>query len=718
MKRKIYSLLVITTALLMWSYNAFAERKADAPVENNTPAMNGEAPDEKNVIDNTTVFVDVQNVFSEFCSANDLAKNMKKITSIKYVANADFNESTGKMTVTLVNNEKKTFYNPLLDENARMSENVKVYKANESKRIGKTVWIGNGLHDDEKFINRTEMLERLAKRLCDIGFDVTYTSTWNDELLFSSDIVLYHGHGGKYKDEKNEGHFINTGIPKRNDLKSLPLGMFISASNNYSINEEYINSKSNYYMKPNSLVYLACCDLLDNNDKMAQVFLKKGAAAVVGYKGEANFSSIGGAVFLDQLSTGNTISEAFDYLKNEVDDSFFTTVIDYASQLKYLDYLKSEMDSYRNKPKDIRIITYSKEESKNIDYVDPEGREELIRLYKLLKGDKWDDAHKENWCSGQSITTWAGVSYDKKTYGIDVQLLKKNTLNDKTKFPLPADLKLEDFKRIRSIRLPEGNEVGNLTVKNCTILKSITELHAGSLVISGCPQLESVDMRGARDVQISDCDNIKMLATDYAPEVKALKVSNCKSLSTFQCFGYVGGLFDNLFDELREDGPDPTHKKSQLKSLEIEECDNLENITLQGCPLSGTLDISQFPNLKSLSISYTDIREVKFGYNELESLSITDTPIVQNYESIPGWEKHQYQYVLEKMYTYERWEKGINPSEGFKWAGEHGEDVIYYDYNYEDRHGFYHGLPKEELVKDENNKDTSEPYNPAYWPEW
>ena len=399
------------------------------------------------------------------------------------------------------------------------------------------------------------------------------------------------------------------------------------------------------------------------------------------------FSSISGAAFLDQLSTGKTISEAFDYLKNDVDDSFFTTAIDYASQWKNLDYLKSEIDNYRNKPKDTRIITYTKDENKNIIYNDILGREELTRLYNLMNGDQWDDEIKTSWFSNMDITSWAGVSYDKNTYGINVQLLKKNTLNDKTKFPLPANLELEDFKRIHSIRLPEGNKVENLTVKNCTMLQSIIELHASNnLIISGCPLLQSVDLRGAKTVSISDCDNLAGLALDYAPDVETLSVKNCKKLSSIQCF-------------CSKEHP------SKLKHFNIENCDNLYGVTLNGCSdLFGTLDLADCKGLKSLSLTETGIREIKVGY--LDELHVRETPIYQTYESIPDWTKHvngvDPKFVYGSLPKCEDDDKPLDYGDGYKYAGVKDGFFIYYKQNYDDGHGFYH---------------EKEPKDSKYWPE-
>lgn len=665
MKRRFHILLTITTALLMWSCNAFAQGKAPAPID---PAK---------------IFSKVRTTLFQFNSANDVVKNINKIKTQNGIEDVAFNVESGIMTVTLKDKTKKTFYNPLLNGSIERDMDIKRYTPNPQKRIGKTVWIGNGLHNDAWFAERTKMLQDLAQRLCDVGFDVTYTPTWNDNSAFSSDIVLYHGHG-YYIDGL---HYINTGIPdKKIDNAELPSGMIISdpvgwkskiknfildydnMGHYYIINENYIKNKKSR-MNLNSCVYLACCDLLDDKIDMANVFISKGATAVFAYEGFSTRTAVTGAAFLDQLSLGKTISEAYDYLETKFDNNW-------DAQKKYVDNDSEESDFKKTQEKggDKRKGQYKNEYSRNIVYNDVVGREELTRLYNLLNGDSWDDAAKKNWLSDLPITAWAGVSVSKLSTTISVTINSGN-LN------LPADLTLENFKRIEKITLPKDSRVNNLTVQNCMILTHNPVIACNNLKIKDCPALYDIKLNGAKNVSIDDCEVLKALVISDALEVESLTVSNCKSLNSFECrsVSYSG------------------KPESSLKSLSFKDCDILASVEIHGCPIYGTLDLSNCKGLKDVSISVTDIQQIKVG--ELESLSVRETPIKQTYESLPGVKKFYVQpkYIYTRLSKFKDEEKIPDAGEGFQYVGDLEDGHYYYKLNFDDGSGFYHILEPKDL---------------------
>lgn len=658
MKRKFLTLLTITTALLMWSFNAFAQGKAPAPID---PAK---------------IFSKVSTTLFQFNSANDVVKNINKIKTQNGIEDVVFDVESGIMTVTLKDKTKKTFYNPLLNGSIERDMDIKRYTPNPQKRIGKTVWIGNGLHNDAWFAERTKMLQDLAQRLCDVGFDVTYTPTWNDNYAFSSDIVLYHGHG-YYIDGL---HYINTGIPdKKIDNAELPSGMIISdpvgwkskiknfildydnMGHYYIINENYINNKKSR-MNLNSCVYLACCDLLDDKIDMANAFISKGATAVFAYEGFSTRTAVTGAAFLDQLSLGKTISEAYDYLETKFDNNW-------DAQKKYVDNDSEESDFKKTQEKggDKRKGQYKNEYSRNIVYNDVVGREELTRLYKLLNGDSWDDTAKKNWLSDLPITEWAGVSASSTTSGIFVKF--KNT----SELRLPSNLKIENFKRIEAIDLPQGSKVNDLSIKDCPMLSRVSNCEARNIVAKSCPKLEYVKSgEMTTSLTVSECDKIRIINLNSSPELKTISISKCKSLTDFQYH---------------------CHKKaeSKLSTLNIEDCESLEYFSLSGCSLSGTLDLSKLTNIKSVFINDTNINNITL-IKSVESLDIANTPIFQTYESIPGWEKHYYNLEAKfHYYSYED-EGHVNLAKD-----------IYYKQMYKDGHGFYHkGEPEDSKYWDTN----------------
>lgn len=665
MKRVIYKLLVIFTALLMWSCNAFAQGKAPAP------------------IDTAKIFSKVRTVFTQFNSATDLARNIGKVKKVdnQHISNVTFDSKYGTMTVTLINNDEKTFFNPLLIESASTDTAIKEYKAAANKRIDKTVWIGNGLHYDSEFSERTIILQDLAQRLCDIGFDVTYTPTWNDELLFKSDIILYHGHGA-YTDS-NGMHWINTGINNYKYSYERPLGMEISEKGCYSINEEYINSKRSS-MKRNACVYLACCDLLNGshliqNETLAMAFTRKNAAAVIAYWDNNYLTAIYGAIFLDKLAMGKSIGEAYHFLRNDIDSNVFEEYVSGGIFKKFKEELGREIRQcsffFREEYK--IILRNNDDKLNNIVYNDVVGREELTRLYNLLNGDSWDDAAKKNWLSDLPVSRWAGVSVSQLSSAISVTINSGN-LN------LPADLTLENFNRIEKITLPKDSRVNNLTIQNCKVLTHNPVIACNNLKIKGCPALYGIKLNGAKNVSIDDCEVLKELVISDALEVESLTVSNCKSLNSFECrsVSYSG------------------KPESSLKSLSFKDCDILARVDIHGCPISGTLDLSNCKGLKDVSISVTNIQQIKVG--ELESLSVRETPIKQTYESLPGVKNFYVQpkYMYTRMSKFKDEEKIPDAGEGFQYVGDLEDEHYYYKLNFDDGSGFYH---KDELI------------DPKYW---
>lgn len=304
---------MLITALMLCTFTASAKEKPEASVVNNSPAVNAAAPDNINaVFFKTPVMKEVQRRFSQCFSYSDLIQFSKDIVEIEGVKKSVLNHNDGIVDVTFDNNVTLKYYNPLYAKSVR--ENITKHEANPANRNGKTVWIGNGIENESLFASRTKLLKEVAKTLADCGFDVTYTPTWNDSLAYVSDVILYHGHGAF-----NGDHWINVGIHSQGIGYELPDGMRVSnGKKNYCIDENYIkrNPKS---LKQNSFVYLACCDLTNENKEMVNAFLNKGAAAVVGYEGAATRAAIFGAAFIEQLGMGMTISEAYRYLKKAID---------------------------------------------------------------------------------------------------------------------------------------------------------------------------------------------------------------------------------------------------------------------------------------------------------------------------------------------------------------------------------------------------------------
>lgn len=654
MKRRFLTLLTITTALLMWSFNAFAEGKAPAPI---------------NVAAITTK---ISKIFNECYSYTDLANRIKDIKNVDqaHILDVTLDSESCLLTVKLSNGEEKKWRNPLYA--AIIRNNVTKYEPAENKRIGKTVWIGNGLAKDERFFERAEMLKVLAQRLADTGFDVSYTPVWHDSLAFNSDIILYHGHGAS----GGTAHEIKVGFIGSDYEEYAPKGLNRKADTGYGITEEYIKNKKGK-MQTNAFVYLACCDLLDNNDNMADAFTKKGAAAVVGYEGSASRAAIHGAAFIDQLAIGKSISEAYEFL-DEKFDAGVLSMFNPNEQKRYATGLKEAINFAAEAVAwaDIYDILYRNEYTRNVVYNDVVGREELTRLYKLLNGDGWDEAAKKNWLSDLPITEWAGVSVSKLSTTISVTINSGN-LN------LPSDLTIEDFNRIATITLPKDSRVNNLTIQNCRILTHNPVIACNNLKIKGCPALYGIKLNGAKNVSIDDCEVLRELVISDALEVESLTVSNCKLLKDFECrsVSYSG------------------KPESSLKSLNFKDCDMLHRVDIHGCPISGTLDLSNCKGLRYLSISVTNIQHIEVG--ELESLSVRQTPIKQTYESLPGVKKFyvQSKYMYTRIRKFEHEEEIPDAGEGFQYVGDLGD----YHYYYHDGSGFYHkGEPDKSVFWDVN----------------
>lgn len=326
MKKTIISLLMITIASLMWGVSAIAK---------SNPVVNGGISAAEPTIDaegKQKVYAKISEVFNACCTPYDLIDSQETIKkldrSIKEVRVID-----GTLYVTFEwNSRPKAWINPLfyprnfIEKVYGLEENLKKKKSN-----GITVWIGDALLTQD---NRSEMLKNLAQQLRLRGYDVIYTTVWNDYYAFNSDIVLFAGHGVYVE---GEGHYLNTGVPYHkewwySDMAFRPSGMrgdCDHAGTKYiAISEEYIRNKKKN-LNPNSVVFLATCHNMEENEIMADVFLEKGAAAMIGYSGTSYQAPIYGAAFVDMLSDNKTIGESFAFLHNNLTNDNINDVLDF-----------------------------------------------------------------------------------------------------------------------------------------------------------------------------------------------------------------------------------------------------------------------------------------------------------------------------------------------------------------------------------------------------
>ena len=290
-------------------------------------------------------------------------------------------------------------------------------------------------------------------------------------------------------------------------------------------------------------------------------------------------------------------------------------------------------------------------------------REALIKFYNETGGDNW--TNNTNWCSDKPVSEWYGIHCDGEPQYVSAINLWNNNLTGKVSpaivsIPSLCDISLSG-NSITAVDFSEANTVNGLLLNlNYNPLTSID--------VSGCPKLstlllngtkiESVDVSSSPMLEWLDCSGTKISTIDVRnnPKLRFLGIDGCSiselditnNPNLFELEGTGCKLKEldlsksQALETLWVSGNDLSvidvsscpklwqlglGANTNLTTLVLGESPNLSNIDITMTQVE-SLDVSKYPKLEQLVISFTNITEIDLNHNpELRVLGFFSTKV-------------------------------------------------------------------------------------------
>jgi len=466
----------------------------------------------------------------------------------------------------------------------------------------KSLCIMNQMSEDDGFANISQQLEKLKSDFRASGFNAEIknhqelTLDFFREDIYKYDMLLLMTHGSYQDDIFFKKHWFRTGQSYKRDwfanilansisegdfylnyyLMNIGFGLFKEIRNGktimvdtYIISEDFFKYSEGRFDN-DAIIFNVACYSLKDNENVADIFIKKGAATYLGYNDANCRGYFAGINFFKSLLEGQNVSEAYYSLP-------YGERFDNSSDSWHEERIKPGKKITKHNAR-LKLIG---DETIRITSPNEPIRPYLEKLYKDANGDNW--VNNTNWCTNAPVEEWYGVyCYSDSLY--DISLNNNGVV---------GSINLDNCPYIKNLYVV-GSNLTNLSLQNCCNLRSLDLWSFG-------------DTTKINSINVSGCKNLSYLDCGYGNTLYDLEYVNAKFCNNLEYFDYTEGVLRELDLSYCANLESVCCCDNHLSLLLVAGCSELYSILCQYNNLT-KLDLSDCKKLEMLNCSNNKIR--------------------------------------------------------------------------------------------------------------